>query len=230
MKIYKIGNLLEENDNGDNTDFSVNQLGGSSNGKIRADEIQKIYSMSLQNINEGGISDKDKDMVRSTYGEMLCDSVEIFLNAVNLGANDVLYDLGSGNGKVVMQAFANTDVRKAYGIEFYPERSYNSEFALKNFYKLYPEYLSQNRLISYQIANIKDLHYLDDATVIYMCSTCYPPELLEVVLEKVRNSKNIRCIVTHKEYPAYSQILPKKSTLNLPCTWSPNLTWNMYCK
>ena len=47
---------------------------------------------------------------------------------------------------------------------------------------------------------------LDDATIIYMCSTCFPPELLEKLLIKFEkiNRLGLR-IITLKELPDYQK-------------------------
>lgn len=220
-KYYKLNSTLFDSD--DHTNIKQ--------PKLTSVDLDIIYkSIDLLSIVDINNEDKEKNHVKSTYGEILFDSLEKLIKEVNFGPDDVFYDLGSGNGKVVMQIYMNTSVKKSYGIEYYPERSYNSEYALKQLYKLFPNTLDEPRLISYQIANIKDIHYLNDATVIFMCSTCYPSELLEIVCDKLKNSKNIRCIITHKPHDKIKDFLPIHFTIILSCTWATDLSWNVYRK
>ncbi len=228
MKTYK---LVDSN----STRSKINLVGGLiiSGNKVRLTEedINKIYTaINLRNIQENNFADVSKDLVKSTYGEMTYPAVEDLIKLTNLGKGDKFVDLGSGNGKVVMQVFANSDVSQAYGVEFFPERSQNSEYALKQLYKQKKELLDDDRIISYQLQNIKDVHYLDDATVIFACSTCYPPELMDVVYDKIKDSKKIRSFITHKPHDKFKTILPNHTTTCFPCTWSKNLTWNIYSK
>ena len=71
------------------------------------------------------------NLVRSTYGEMKPTSVSKMCKFINLNNNDTFVDLGSGNGKVAMQAFMESNVKLSIGVEYFPERHYNSQKALK---------------------------------------------------------------------------------------------------
>ena len=171
----------------------------------------------------------EKNLVRSTYGEMKFPSVSHMISQLNINKDDVFYDLGSGSGKVVMQVFLEAGVKKSIGVEYFNERHTNAKTALDKMYQLYPELKNTDRQIIYNLGNIKDVN-LDDATVIFMCSTCYPSELLTIVLDKIKNSKNIRAVVTHKMHDDFMSVLPNKSTITFSCTWSENLTWYVYRK
>jgi hypothetical protein len=204
-----------------------NLIGGHNTGKLTENELNDIYNFPLLTINYNKDTN-DSNLVRSTYGEVKYNSIESLIKELIITDQDVFYDLGSGTGKIVMQFFMNTPVKYAFGVEYFPERSYNAEIALKRLYKSHPEILDNNRIISYQIQNIKDIHYLDNATIVFLCSTCYPVELLGYVYEKLKDSDKIRYIITHKEYPDFARKLPNKKTIQLPCTWSNNLTWFIY--
>jgi len=211
--------------------FVISQSAGDNENinkyKLTDDSLKKIYDFELKSLD----NTLNNHLVNSVYGEILFDSVQTLINECNVNDSDVFYDLGSGNGKVVLQMYINGGVKESYGIEFYPERCYNAEIALKNMYKMFPEYLNDSRIVSYQQQNIKDVYYLNNATVIFMCSTCYPGELLDVVYDKIKESKNIRCIITHKEYTKFNEFSGfVHKTLNLPCTWSNNLMWHIYIK
>lgn len=200
---------------------------------ITDEQIKKIYEEIDTNVS---VSDPDMgELVKNTYGEILHESVEDLIKLIGVTKDDVFYDLGSGNGKVVLQFFINSPASKAYGIEYFPERSFISERALKKAYKLFPKLLdSDDRIISYQIKNIKNIHYLDNATIIFMCSTCYPSELLDIIYKKIEDLKDkskLRYVITHKEYDNFKKILPNHQQKHLKCSWnSSSLMWNIYSK
>lgn len=207
-----------------------NKQKGGAIEKLTNDKLNKIYEFTIQNINENLINDQDKQLVKSTYGEIKYEGAMTVMNECNIGPQDVFFDLGSGNGKMTMLVFVNGNVKKAIGVEFFPERYYNAEKGLKNLYKMMPELLSEDRTLSYQLQNIKDVYYLGDATVIFMCSTCYPEELLQIVYNKIKESPNIRCIITHKPFDKFKEILPNKKLIKVNCTWADNLDWTVYMK
>lgn len=203
---------------------------GSGDQKLTENDIATIYgSIILKNITDS-MDLESKKLVNGTYGEMKFEGVERMIAEANIGPADVFFDLGSGNGKAAMQVFVNAGVKEAFGVEFYPERFRNAEAALKRLYILKPDLLNDDRLLSYQLQNIKDVYYLNDATIIYMCSTCYPDDLLEYVYNKIKSNSNLRCIITHKKYDKFLEFLPILKTAILPCTWTPSPIWHFYTK
>lgn len=61
----------------------------------------------------------------SEYSELNSKQVKILLDFANMGKRDVFYDLGSGTGRIVLEAVRQTSVRKAVGIE--AEREYHEK-------------------------------------------------------------------------------------------------------
>lgn len=206
----------------------INTGGGEK--KLTEKDINDIYSSIKLLPLDDKTATGEKKLVNSTYGEMTYDGVEKLMEVAEIKPGEKFIDLGSGNGRAAMQIFVNSDVAESFGVEFHPERFKNAEAALKKLYKLKPELLDSDRLLSYQLQNIKDIYFLNDVNIIYMCSTCYPEELLDSVYDKIKESKNIRCIITHKKYDKFKSLLPNEKTANLCCTWSPNLTWYIYMK
>jgi Histone methylation protein DOT1. len=216
-----------------NLDFDenyMNQMGGDI-VRLTEDQFKIIYKDNTKtSVDDSKVSQKSNEYVKSTYGEILPTSVDKMIDIIKIGPDDVFYDLGSGMGKVTMQMFANTSAKKCCGIEYFPERAFSAKKALKKLYKLFPSLLDDDRIISYQVQNIKDVHYLDDATIVFMCSTCYPEELLDIVYEKLKNSDKLRYLITHKRYDKFKNLLPNLREVELPCTWSKNLIWFFYYK
>jgi hypothetical protein len=227
MKKYKF--VTGEQYGGDvNVNVSGNVSGKAS--ELTLPEVKSIYeSIGADKSTTYSISKRDT-LVDTTYGEITYEGISAMIGEVKLADSDVFYDLGSGNGKAVMQIFTNARVKEAHGIEFHPDRFKTSQHALKKLYKIKPELLDENRIICYRLENIKDMSYLDTATVIYMCSTCYPSELLDIVYDKIKGSKNIRCVVTHKECQKFKEVLPRERKAVFPCTWDSKISWYIYEK
>jgi len=212
--------------NGKRLKKHIIQTGGSN--RLTDKDITEIYNT----VSRSDVYDAEKktgELVASTYGEILVSSVDKLIEKLIITSDDVFYDLGSGAGKLVMQMHTNSEVGIAKGVEFQPNRYKIAEKALKKMYNHKPELLNDERIISYYNGNIINFD-LNDATIIFMCSTCFPEELMDVVLEKVRNNSNIKYIISLKDHDNFKQILPNKETLNLPMTWSSNTNVNIYSK
>ena len=65
-----------------------------------------------------------------TYGEITYESTETLFDILKLTTNDVIYDLGSGVGKFIIQAYLNTTVKKAVGVELSSTRIKRANEAL----------------------------------------------------------------------------------------------------
>ena len=58
----------------------------------------------------------------AVYGELLDDAARRLLTWLRPGPDDRLWDIGSGTGRLVIQAAWGTDVGGAYGVELSAER------------------------------------------------------------------------------------------------------------
>src|SRR5690242_4084793 len=56
-------------------------------------------------------------IVSETYGEILHESVTRLFPHISLNDQDVLFDLGSGIGKLAIQFFLQTNIKSCVGIE-----------------------------------------------------------------------------------------------------------------
>jgi precorrin-6B methylase 2 len=162
----------------------------------------------------------------TTYGEILPSSVTTIINLLKVKPNDVFYDLGSGSGKVVTQFFLQTKAKKNTGIELVPFR-HNIAIQIKNkLQKTFPD-----KFISQQLQFINGdilTQDLTDATIIYMCSTCFSNELLQKITNKLNESNNLRTIITLKELPTLHKKLKNKQIIKTPCTWSTDTIAYIY--
>lgn len=160
-----------------------------------------------------------------TYGEILFDSLKTVLDELKLTNRDVFYDLGSGVGKVATQAYLTTPIKKSVGVELAKTRHTKAESIrdqLRNKNKL-----DKNRKLEFQNKNINEVD-LNDATVVFMCSTCFSDTLMKSIVEKLLKNpnKNLK-IITLKQLPTNSHFKLEK-TWTLPMTWSNGTQVHLY--
>jgi len=124
-----------------------------------------------------------------TYGELTPRGVaEVFrvvaALGVPLGSEDAFFDLGSGLGKVVLQAVMTTDTGSATGIELDPDRH---ELAVQGLGKMRqatasafgsPSGTALADRASFLEGDIRDTSWWSNASVIYASSLCFPPFLM----------------------------------------------------
>jgi hypothetical protein len=150
-----------------------------------------------------------------TYGEILYPSVDKFLNYIgDVSEEDVFYDLGSGIGKVALQTFLRTPIKKACGIEFSETRNRHAEQVYKQVHTEFPE-LTAGRDLKCLTGNFLEID-ISDATIIYTCSTCFNEELLSDIGQVIDRCPNIRYVVSLKQIPSK---LSLDRNLEIECTW-----------
>ncbi len=134
----------------------------------------------------------------STYGEITPGALTAILQRLAITKKDVLYDLGSGTGKVVMQSYLEFPFKKVVGIELSAQRYNQAQRAL---YGLKSRGLvDKKRSISFIEGDIVETPYAD-ATVVYLCSTCFSDDLMTKLAEKFSRLKKGARIVTLKQIP-----------------------------
>ena len=148
----------------------------------------------------GEIPDDERNLVTRAkgspvYGEILLDSFEKILKDLNI----------PGFAKVV-------------GVELAPTR-YHHALSVQNRLKEAGQTLPCP--IEFRNENIAETD-ISDANVIYMCSTCYPDELMDVLVKRFSELKDGLMVLTLKSLPSnYADFgfdLIKEFTL--PMTWS----------
>jgi hypothetical protein len=186
-----------------------------------SNEIKKTIDSLFKGKTGFGINKKEIDLIvekgsKATYGEILYDSMQTLINDLKLTKNDVFYDLGSGIGKQVVQVYLATKVKKSCGIELSKTRFDYSE-QVKNEMKK-RKLIDRRRVLDFKYEDIVESD-ISDATVVYMCSTCYPAKLMENLTRKLENGKKNLRILTLKVL-AKSKKFKLKKTYTLPMTWS----------
>ncbi|HEV2600721.1 MAG TPA: hypothetical protein VGT41_00350 [Candidatus Babeliales bacterium] len=169
---------------------------------------------------ERALIEKNYTKKTSIYGEILYDSAQALLQDPELafGPEDIFYDLGSGVGKMAVQVYLNTPVKKVVGIELSPTRHAKAEKVMQRCTQ--SNIMQKGRALALCHGDMLELD-IDDATIIYMCSTCYPPELLEQLVLKFSKLQPGARIISLKELPNYAQHgMEFVKEVRLPMTWS----------
>lgn len=188
-------------------------------------KLDKIY----EGISGFGISDKEVKFIKksggaATYGEIKFDSAQKLLDYLNPTKDDVFYDLGSGVGKFVLQTYLTTDVKKSMGIELSGTRY---ELAVKALNAGSQENLfDPSREVKFLNANIITADF-SDATIVFLCSTCYSEDLMEKIAEKLTKLNPGTKIASLKEFKGEPK-LKLMDTLKLPMTWSEGSSVYIY--
>lgn len=175
----------------------------------------KIDSKDEQSVVAGGGS--------PVFGEITFEGAKKLLERLKLNKNSVVFDLGCGIGKFVIQAYLATDSKKVVGIELSVERCKHCQEACTELKKL-P--FDKSRKLEFYQQNILDAD-LSDATVVYMCSTCYPEKLMKDITDKIAKLKPGLLVATLKKLPQHEDF-ELIDTMNLPMTWSSNIPVFIY--
>jgi len=184
-----------------------------------------------------GIDQEEVELIQKkggapTYGEILFDSWDFVLHDLKITKNDVLYDLGCGVGKVAVQAYLDFPFKKVVGIELSRTRlEYANEVKAELKER---KLLDKNRKLEFVLGDITEAN-IADATVIYMCSTCYSYECMNTMALKLSRLKPGLRVVSLKALPQHAKygftLLsndPDKPTHVLPMTWTKESGSDVY--
>lgn len=203
--------------------------------KPEFDELSEAYISLLYQGASGFITyqpgereEAEKHKVFLTYGEILYPSLNKVIDYMDINENDIFYDFGSGVGKVVLQMFLNTPVKKAVGIEANKERN---DGAVKIYSQIKKEFteLFENREMDCINKNFLEVD-TKDATIIYTCSTLFEPELLADIGNIVDSCPNIKYLVSIPSVKFDFAHVPCKTLLvenimDIDCTWDKTVCY-----
>ena len=180
-------------------------------------QLEQLYlDISGFNIDKKEYKKLQRQGVDPTYAEITFEATQQLLSELRITTNDILYDLGSGVGKFVVHAYLATPARKVVGVELSPTR-HNLAMGVRDALSMM-DGLDDERTLKFQKENIIDTD-LSDATIIYMCSTCFEHSFMKQLCQLFCELKPGLRVVTLKRFPKGS---PFKllNTLELSMTWS----------
>lgn len=168
-------------------------------------------------------------LISLTYGEILYEGVNTIINNININEQDIFYDLGSGIGKLVLQFFLSTPIKKAQGIEASLARHQVAANIFNKVTQQLPELFTQNqgqRLLQSAQGNFL-LHDILDATIIFIDSVCFSEETLKHISTILNNCPHLKHVISSK---ALTIKLPLEKKLQLACSWQPTTECYLYSK
>lgn len=134
-----------------------------------------------------------------TYGEVSVESVSsTILPFLDLEEDDVLYDLGCGTGKILLQAVLQTKCAKAVGIELMQNRVQEGLRALNRLDKRELALLDDKsvRLVQGDICKPPASADMSDATVVFINNVMFGPKLMLKVMHQLESIANLKRVVT----------------------------------
>ena len=159
-----------------------------------------------------------------TYGEITYESAKTLLKDLRLTKKDVFYDLGCGIGKFVVQAYLSTPVKKSAGIELSSQRINQAKEVKEHL--INSKNIKRGKKLEFYEENITKSN-LKDATVVFMCATCFSEKLMNEMTEKLSNLKKGLRVLTLKQLTENKKFALLKE-YTLPMTWSDKSTVYLY--
>lgn len=174
------------------------------------------------------IDKKDEKLIRSSkgspvYGEITQKSLEKLFDYLKINKEDILYDLGSGVGKVVLLAAINTPVKKAIGVEISKERFLKAKEALKNAQSFF---LDIDKRASFINESLLDVN-LKKASIIYTCSTAFSFSFMKELTKYLGQFKHHFRLVSLQELPE-NKFFKELENLKLDMSWIKKTPVHVY--
>lgn len=161
--------------------------------------------------------------VSMTYGEIIPGQLKnLFSKHTKLST---FIDLGSGKGKLCLEACSLPSIQSVIGLELLPAR-------LAQALKLKKQY---NREMSHCQFYLHDLNipFSDHKTpaLAYLCATCFTESLLINLARWLTNDAFIQCIISLKPLPLNASIWRVTKIGMLLCSWDVAIyyQYTKYC-
>lgn len=157
----------------------------------------------------------------ATYGEVTPVGIQKLIEApeVNAKPNEKFYDLGSGDGKVVMVAWLMGF--PATGIELVEKRFDESCRALRDVEKLQRQAgWESSSVMHFYRASFTEFSFAD-ADILYMANWCFPDGVKQKIATAARQLKKGSRIIAFK--PLETSDFVTLGTIAVPVSWDNNL-------
>ena len=149
-----------------------------------------------------------------TYGELQPTATLRLLDYFELQRDDVFVDLGSGGGKVTLAAALFTKVRRARGVELSHERH---ALACEARSRAVARRLLSRRKCEFIHGDLRRTP-LEDATVVYTCSTAFSTPFLMGIARRLARAPKLRCFASFRDLDPHPRF-ELAETLRLDVSW-----------
>jgi hypothetical protein len=171
-------------------------------------------------VDEGRITEEESEAINalvgrgaSLYGEITPRGFSKLGKRLDLGPTDHFADLGSGVGRIVVQAVTEFDVATSHGVEISASRHDLATKGLQQ--ELRPEVYSR---ISYSLADAcassewSEGGGLHDCTVLWTCSSVFGRRTMLLLRERIAASQCVRLVASANTFPdgieGFTEIAP----------------------
>lgn len=180
------------------------------------------------------------DMGRAgTYGEITPKGVAtVFsmvgqLGAGEMGPEDNFFDLGSGLGKMVLQASLTTSVGRAIGVELDKDRLSMADIALGKLRDVEEQLAAVTSPAASRAGflqgDIRDTEVWKNATVVYMSSLCFSPSMmLELSGLLARTLQPGSVVFSLTPLPGCHRGLRRLGAVRASMSWTEDFEVNVY--
>jgi hypothetical protein len=197
------------------------------------EKIHQLITQIYQN-RDGMSFDRDhlttqSEYLNTTYYELQYNNgLDKIIDHLRITDDDVFVDLGCGIGRTVLEMFLSTPIKRAIGYELVDDRHQIAEEACRDLLENPLNSISSSKrriqFLKEDIANAD----LRKVTIIYAASLSYKPELMNIIYEKMRKSRDLKAFFTLTPLP-----IKKNNFLQLidefPVDISPNTMSGVLC-
>ena len=166
----------------------------------------------------------------ATYGEIHPLGSARMLRWLHLKSSDRFLDLGSGTGRLPLQAAVTTSVGHAIGVELCPIR-HQIACDAKRLYQSQLSPSSRAALDARLLLTQENLLTCDlsEASVVFLGATCFPSTLVAQVANRLAHSEKLRYFLSTKSLPPYQRSLLREcGSMFLPMSWAPRVRVFVY--
>ncbi len=156
-----------------------------------------------------------------TSGEILYTSMSQLIPLMKIKDDDVVVDLGSGMGQVVLQLFLLTNAKEIIGIEIIPSQYELALLALSRCRKDLPA-LFADRQVTFLQGSFFYVPFTQ-ANVIFLNSVCFTQEMLLKLVVLLNTMTNLRMVLSTR--PLYGLKLRLKKITKIECSWDSALCY-----
>lgn len=170
---------------------------------------------------------KSYDVSVGLYGEILPSSLRKCIDECGLKITDedVVYDLGSGVGKIVTQFAFETDARKCVGIEMGQHRHNIGSKVVENLRLAGRPEANKIELIH---GDFLDVDWQSDATILFINAVVFPEIVVKEIERRVKGQNALRYIFLFGAQFS-EDILSDKYRFNVYRQVRINQTWILRC-
>ena len=178
----------------------------------KLESLENMYGHGTLN----GISHKKYN---TTYGEIMCNSIDNIFNNISFNKNDVVYDLGSGGGKLLIYIYLKYKL-DCVGIEIIKTRH---DTAIEIFKKYKND--KKKNMIEFLHDDFFNIDF-SKGTIFYICNTMWDNDMNNKILNKILNESNMKYIMLAKSCSHDKLKLYK--TISVDWSWGKNSNLYIY--